>query len=349
MSLWSPLRELHYDERDDDLVRYLESSVDAVVASALGALCDALREGDELRQELSEDDTDLLLVFARRRTLHALREGSASAVDQALDAYSLISREEDVPWESWFKAALVIGRERGLDVATAQRRFAQGALEALGQRADVAFDALARVDSLAQCHVIEVHTSYGLGLIETTVVRDQGVRSWGGITGQPVALGQFRVGYAPTTNLAQWAVTIADALETSHHLACSSIRQDQLVGATFDLVTSGSYLDSSGCLSFFADGAEGRTSFCVVVAEIPSEEHYDLHYDAEDLVTELADAANAIEEQSALALGPCVVVMSALPSFDEEPSDEVIDLSEYLEVARTALGPAPLPSPLDEI
>jgi hypothetical protein len=344
MSLWSLLSELHYDERDDDLVRFRPSAVDETVARVVRTVREVRSESPQDEghdnEPPSDDDADLLVVFARRRTLQARREGSSHHVSEALEAYSLLTREEDVPWESWFKAALFIGRELGLDLDVAHRRFVEEAPELLGQRADVAFDALARIETLAQCHVIEVTTTYGPGLLETTVVRDQGVKSWGGITGQPVALGQFLVDFAPTTNLAQLAATLADALEATQRVTCSSIRQDQLIGATFDLVTSGSYLESLGCLSFFADGVDGEPFFSAVVAEVPSEEHYDVHYPAQDLAAELADAADAIEEQSALALGPCVVVLSALPSFEDSPDDDVIDLGAFLDVARAALDPA---------
>jgi hypothetical protein len=112
-----------------------------------------------------------------------------------------------------------------------------------------------------------------------------------------------------------------------------------LVGTTFDLVTSGSYLDSVGCLSFFADGVPGQPTFSLVVAEVASEEYYDVQYDADGLAKELAEAADAIEEQSALAVGPCVVVLSALPNFDEMPGDEPIDLNSFLDIVRGATSP----------
>jgi hypothetical protein len=340
MSLLSPFAGLRYDDHDDDLVRFRDNPIDDRLSVTGRSLFDALEERrDEVRSTLDDEEHDLLLLFARRRVVSARRSGSLRAITDALDAYALLPHENSVPWESWFKATLFIGRDAGLDLDDAHQRFVDGASEPTAQRADVAFDALARIDSLAQCHVIEVNTTYGPGLIETTVVRDQNQRSWGGLTGQPVTLGQYQVEYAPTTNLAQLTVSIADALDASGLVTCTSIRQDQLVGATFDLVTSGSYLESLGCLSFFADGVDDQPTFAVVVAEVGSEEHFDVHYDALDLAEELAVAADDIEDQSALAHGPCVIVLSALPSFDETASDDVIDLARFLEVTRTALSP----------
>jgi len=340
MSLLSPFAGLRYDDHDDDLVRFRESSIDEKFSATVRSLFDALDDRrEEVRSELDDEECDLLLLFARRRAVSARRGGSLRSISDALDAYALLPEENTVPWESWFKATLFIGRDLGLDLDDAHQRFVGGAAEQTAQRADVAFDALARIESLVQCHVIEVDTSYGVGLIETTMVRDQNSRSWGGLTGQPVTLGQYQVEFAPTTNLAQTTVTIADALDASGLVTCTSIRQDQLVGATFNLVTSGSYLESLGCLGFFADGVDDQPTFAVVVAEVGSEDHFDVHYDALDLAQELADAADEIEDQSALAQGPCVIVLSVLPSFDETASDDAIDLANFLELTRTALSP----------
>ncbi len=329
----SPFAGLTYDPRADDLVRYRELPVDDDMSNVVRSIVDAPDpRREEVRRDLSEHDRDTLAVFAQRRALHAWRERSAASAMSALDAYAMMPLEYDVAWESWFKATLFVGREVGLDLDEAEERFLRRATPASASRARVAFDAMARVDRLDQCHVLAVDTTYGPGFLESTVVRDQGVASWGGITGQPVTLGQFQVPYAPTTNLAQLAVALADALEASGHVRCSSIRQDQLVATTFDLVTPGSYVDSLGCLQFVADATQGTSSFSVHVAEVASEEHDGVTFEAADLSAELAEAADDIEGQSAVAVGPCVVVLCALPSFDdqfEEALDE--DFEEEVE------------------
>ena len=107
----------------------------------------------------------------------------------------------------------------------------------------------------------------------------------------------------------------------------------------FDLVTSGSYVDSLGCLSFFADALESGPHFAVTVAEVASEDYDEVYYDADDLALELAEAADSIEEQSALSVGPCVVVLSALPDFSDDASPEPVDLSDFLDVVRRASTP----------
>src|ERR1019366_5346876 len=198
MTLLSPFAGLAYDARDDDLVRFRENPVDDNLSNTVRSIFDSLDERREgVRQGLDEDDRDLLMVFAKRRALSAQRTTSLRAVSDALDTYALLPREYDVPWESWFKATLFIGRDLGLDLNDALQRFVDGAPGESARRAHVAFDAMTRIDALSQCHVIEVSTSYGPGLFETMVVRDQGLKSWGGITGQPVSLGQIQVEYEP--------------------------------------------------------------------------------------------------------------------------------------------------------
>ena len=338
MSL-SPFAGLTYDARDEDLVRYRSHSTDDTLSLSVRSIFDSLdeRRGD-VRRAMTEQDDELVVLFARRRALSARRESSLRCVSDALDAYALLSREDDVPWESWFKATLFIGRDLGLDLEEARQRFASGATPGLARRADVAFDALARISEISQCHVVEVSTTYGTGLFETTVVRDPGVKSWGGITGIPVSLGQYAVRYAPRTNLAQLCVDVADALDATGLVITSPLHQDQLVAATFDLVESGSYLDSLGCLGFYADGLEGEPTFSVVVGEVASEEYDDVRYEAHALAHELGEAADAIIEQSAFSTGPCVVVASALPDFDEGASEEPVDLSGFCEVMRAAVA-----------
>ena len=340
MSALSPFAGLLYESRDDDLVRFLNNPIDDSLSNTVRSIFDSLdNHREDVRIALGETDDDTLLVFARRRLVSARHTGSTRAINDALDAYALLARESDVPWESWFKATLFVGRQLGLDLKLLHDRFTEGASARSAQRASVAFDAMTRIEELSQCHVIEVSTTYGVGLVETTVVRDQSGQSWGGITGSPVSLGQYQVGYAPSTNLAQFAVKIADALDASQRVRCSSIRQDQLIATMFDLVTSGSYVDSLGCLSFFADALESGPHFAVTVAEVASEDYDEVYYDADDLALELAEAADSIEEQSALSVGPCVVVLSALPDFSDDASPEPVDLSDFLDVVRRASTP----------
>ena len=336
MSTLSPFVGLVYQTRDDDLVRFVESPLDEILSNIVRSIADSTTEHRQrLRDELTEVDYDLLLLFAQRRLVTSLRSKMRRGASDALDAYSLLGASV-VPWETWMKASLWIARDLGGDLDALQRRFHDTAEEGTWTRGDIAFDALTRIERLSDCHLIEVSTSYGRGLVQKTVVRDATDHTWGGITAIGVSFGEFQVDYCPATNLAQLATCFADALEEVPGVECSSIRQDQLVAAMFDLVTSGSYVDSLGCLSFFVDVEPAGPHFSLTLGEVASEHYDDSDFPATDLARELAEAADAVPDQYAMALGSCVVVLSALPDFSDDVPEEAIDLTHFIENLREA-------------
>ena len=336
MSPLSPFVGLVYQTGDDDLVRFVESPLDKTLSNMVRSIADSTTEHRQgLREDFTDIDNDLLLLFAQRRLVTSLRSRMPRGANDALDAFSLLEQNV-VPWETWMKASLWIARDLGGDLDSLQQRFHDTAEEGTWKRGDIAFDALTRIERLSACHLIEVHTSYGRGLVQKTVVRDAADHTWGGITAIGVSLGEFQVDYGPTTNLAQLAVCFADALEEVSGVVCSSIRQDQLVAAMFDLVTAGSYVDSLGCLSFFVDVEPAGPHFSLTLGEVAGEHYDDTDYPAPDLARELADAADAVPDQYALAMGPCVVVLSALPDFSDDVPEEAVDLTHFIEILRQA-------------
>ena len=62
--------------------------------------------------------------------------------------------------------------------------------------------------SLSQCHLREVETTYGLGIIELPLPHDLP-----GYWSRPPMIGRDDAVYAPTINLAQLAIKAADALD----------------------------------------------------------------------------------------------------------------------------------------
>ena len=336
MSPLSPFFGLVYKTGDDDLARFVESPLDERMSNIVRSIADSTTEHRQgLREELTEIDNDLLLLFAQRRLVTSLRSRMPRGASDALDAYSLLGQNV-VPWETWMKASLWIARDLGGDLDSLQQRFHDTAEENTWKRGEIAFDALTRIEDLSDCHLIEVNTSYGRGLVQKTVVRDAADHTWGGITAIGVSLGEFQVDYCPATNIAQLAVCFADALEETSGVDCSSIRQDQLVAAMFDLVTAGSYVDSLGCLSFFVNVEPAGPHFSLTVGEVAAEHYGDTDFPATDLARELADAADAVPDQNALALGPCVVVLSALPDFSDDAAEAAVDLTDFIEILRQA-------------
>jgi hypothetical protein len=309
-----------YDLLAGELIRYRADANDDVVAGVVrsviaeGALgCDAFRQG------LGDDPAETLRLFAMRRTLLGRRQSSLGPLYEALDAFALLSSPDDVPWDSWVKAALFIARSIGGDIDLLERRF-EDLAEPLVERGHVAFEAMNRVDSLDQCHLVEVTTDHGIGVIETMVFRSKSTIAFFGAPRQADHVIEF----APATNVAQLAVSLADALDTSGAVVTGPIGQDQLAASSFAQTTSGSYLPVAGCLSFVAENIVG--SFTVLVAELFDDT------DADDLV----EGANDTNEQFAASDGRRLIVLSPQPSFNDD-YDVEIDVHDYTDFVQTAL------------
>ena len=309
-----------YDLLAGEFIRFRPDTNDDVVAGVVrsvvaeGALgCEAFRRG------LVDDDTETLRLFAMRRTLLGRRQSSLGPIYEALDAFALLPTPDDVPWDSWVKAALFVARSIGGDLELVERRF-EDLAERLVERGHVAFEAMNRVESLDQCHLIEVTTDHGVGVVETMVFRSKSTIAFLGAPRQADHVVEF----APTTNLAQLAVSLADALDASGTLVTGPIGQDQLAASSFGQTASGSYLPVAGCLSFVSENAVG--SFTVFVAELAEDTDAD----------ELAEGANDTDEQYGATDGLRLIVLSPQPSFDDD-YDVMIDVHDYEDFVQTAL------------
>jgi hypothetical protein len=310
-----------------EFVRFGVDTNDDVVAGVVRAVVAEGGEGcDIFRHGLGEEETETLRLFAMRRTLHGRRQSSLGLIYEAIDGFALLPRLDDVPWDSWLKAALFEARSLGADFAMIARRFADMASATAVARLGVAAEAMNRIDDLSQCRIAEVSTSHGIGFVETLIFRDTAARGLlGGLYGAP-RMTDHQVEYGPKTNLAQLTVNLADALDASGTVVTNPISQDQLAATSFSLTTSGSYLPTAGCLSFTADGADSGPSFTAFVAELPD--------DAD--VAALAEAAADTNDQAAFYEGRRLIMLSPQPSFDEN-MDVVIDFREYTDLARSAL------------
>ncbi len=315
-----------YGSNAGDFVRFRADPNDDVVGSIVRSVATSGWDScHEFRRSLDEEVAETLRLYALRRIVQGRRQASLSALYEAMDTFALLPRVDDVPWESWFKGDLFVARSLGGDVDSFADRFADVADEHAVSRSDVAIESMSRVDSLDQCHLVEVVTSYGTGFVETLVFRDTSAAGFFGT----LRLRDNLVGFAPTTNLAQLAASIADELDATHRVITGPIGQDQLAGTLFSLVVPGGYLPCAGCLSFVADGVEGAPSLTAFVAELLDESG----------VVSLADSANDAPDQAAFYDGQRLVVLTAQPSFDEGDDNEVEpDLHVFEGPVRASFG-----------
>ena len=92
----------------------------------------------------------------------------------------------------------LVARSMGGDLELIERRFNDLA-GPLVDRGQVAFEAMNRVETLAQCHLVEVTTDHGVGVVETLVFRGKPTISFLGAPRQA----DRQIEFEPTTNLAQ--------------------------------------------------------------------------------------------------------------------------------------------------
>ncbi len=328
------LEENLYASPAADFVRFRDDERDTVIGSLVRdvSLAGADAAAD-LRMTLGAREAGTLGLFAMRRTLVARRLASTSAAGDALAAFALEPTMATVPWDSWLKAALFVVRSVGGDVDAVAGRFADLADGRAVQRFAVAVDALERVTSLTQCHLVEVSTSHGTGFVETLVFRDAAPPGW---LGTAPRLGDRYVGYGPTTNLAQVAAALADALDDTGDVVTGPLGPDQLAAGPFGLALPGSYVPTTGCLSFVAETTRDGGSYSVFVAELPAEA------DVEELVDVDLD-----DDQVVVAHDRRVVLAMAQPSFEDD--GPTVDLGPVTSLARSALAAtAPLWRPVGE-
>jgi hypothetical protein len=323
-SLRVQLRAHPYDISAGEFVRVRTDANDDVVAGIIRAV---VAEGDQgadlFRHGLSEVENDALRMFVMRRTLQGHRQSSLGLLYEAIDGCALMSSPLDVPWDTWLRAAFYFAQNLGGDLNAIGRRFGDVADADVAARCDVALEAMNRVSSLSQCRLVEVRTTYGVGLVELLVFRDH---SHTGFSRAP-KLGSNEIAYEPQTNLAQLASSLADALDATGTVVCGPIAQDQLAASSFAMQVSGSYLPSSGCLSFIVDGRTPGSSYTVLVVELTDETNGD----------DLVEAANNTDDQCALFDAPRLVLLSPQPNFDDDV-EVTINFHDVEALARTVLA-----------
>ena len=330
----SPLAELTYEGLSNDLVRYRDDELDATIATIVAEAIN----GDDLdgfRCSLDDGDRDLLTTFARRRIVSSLRTLSHDALAQAYDAYAVLTQLSEGELNAWFKGGLLVARACAMETDILRDRFVAVATRPSAEMASVVFASADRLDHFAQCYLVETDTRYGKGLLNTAVDRDQpSDQGIGALTGAIPDLNPFRSGYDTAGRVASLAAALADAFDAQDDHASEALRHDRLVASSFDIVTSGSFLETRACVSFFVTGPDGL-DFSVVVAEI--DPTVTLHS-----AMDLAAMADELVDQAAAAHDTVVVLLSVVPNFDDlfrdEVADEVADEDDSDEVNDDPVG-----------
>lgn len=293
----------------DDLVRFRPDRRDERVADLVDAaqLYDAGARA-RLRTLLSRDAHDTLRRFAQRRVLSGRRTANQKHFRQALSAWSLLPTVGDVPWTTWFLAALLLG-DFALD-STLVTLF-EGSSTPGGTRCQTLQRSLMKGGSLSQCHLVEVTTSYGVGMIELPLPRDVPATGWLDVP----LIDRDDALYTPTMNLAQLAVDVANAFDHMTAVHTTSIQ--------FSLLSTGTspFVRTLGCLHFCAES--GDSTWDVFVAQLESEA------DVQRLESNLSR-----DEGVAVGHGSTVVLIMAQPNFSDADTIAPFDTTLFATVAR---------------
>lgn len=227
----SPIGELRYTGRALDLVRYQVDPVDGRLRSfvertrALGG-----EELQALRDRLSSHDIYTLLTFARRQTVCALREGDLDAARTATDALTLATRDRVDYRDLSVDFTLFAVRELGGDLTTT----IDGAVERCEPGTARVFEARrepARTMTLADCALVEVRSTHGIGFMD----------AW------------YSTARAPTTRLAEAVVALADLIEADGDYLIGSMQVSTLPDVWFGRQPGGDTIVTRGSAGLSAD------------------------------------------------------------------------------------------------
>lgn len=274
---------LEIGSRDFDFVRLEENDLDTHARELFDEL-DSLDEDavSQWRRELDDDTAAVLDLVAKRAVVLFLRHGESDFAVRALALFCLQRRVEEVPWETWLKGLLVLTRESGLDLETLDTVVRAWAEPAFVDRFVIARDALERISTLRDVHLVVTQSIYGAGLLELTLspagsmgstqnasIRATGLAGGGGDSEGP---DESESGFGAESDLVGLSVALADAVDEAGLYQTSEIRHDQVPATLFELDFAEPFLPAVGVLSFSAlDENEGEI-YTVFVAELYADE-----------------------------------------------------------------------------
>lgn len=295
---------------DGEFVRFMPDVGDDRVADIVQST-ELFEEASrrELRTLITDDAKWRLLRLGSRRVVLGERTSNVSYFHQALSAFSLLPTVDDIPWRTWFVGAVLLGAyANDPDIVS----LFEGPFTAGGERCASIQKSLKNGGSLAHCHLARVDTSYGVGMIELPTPEDLAGRSWTNPIQHDDAL------YAPTINLAQIAVDVADAFDTMHDTRTSCLDFVQLADGATGMVRN------RGCLHFTSMMPDKTLD--VSVAEMMT-------------VAEASDfrASFNSDEAHVVTAGAVVVLFMEQPSFDDDVLSPPLDRSMLNDLALRAI------------
>ncbi len=282
MSARDELADLELTSRDADFVRLEYSQIDQWVDELLEELDEASRdEVENFRRGLDADGAAVLDLAARRMVVRYLRESDLALARRSLIVFSLLPTPAFVPWETWLKGLLYLVREDQGGVEDVTEDLAAWAEESWMDRFAIALDALERIRSLGEVHLVITECHHGLGLLELALspagsmasTQISSIQSTGLAGGaQSDAPDEEESGFGAESDLVGLCVALAEGIDEREVYVSSEIRHDQIPATLFELDFAEPFLPAVGVLSFAVVDESGDEIYTVYVGELFADE-----------------------------------------------------------------------------
>jgi hypothetical protein len=200
----SALAAVKYSPRAGDLVRFSDEDADKIVAEFVSRTSHSEPTRKTVREQLTGDENYLLLLFARRRAVAAVRREALELAYDAIDALTLVETPRIDFRDLSVDFPLFVVRELGGDLESVIDAAVDSSEPGTAQ-AFAAKRERARFLTLRDCALVRVSSSYGIGFMD----------DWTGAASPPITL-------------AELAVSLADAIEAEGTYTDASMHVSRL-------------------------------------------------------------------------------------------------------------------------
>jgi hypothetical protein len=321
---------VEYGPTAHDLLRYREDDNDAAVKSALTALAELDEPGREDVFKENDVAVDVLLTYAERISLRALRENS---VDVALDgvfARLLVPRDDELEWLRDLRYSTYVASTCG---ATSEMitQIAGSLDDGLSQALADAIDSLTRISDVQDTGRLIVTSAHGTGVLVLTLPNPD-------IPGSLIPRGIAPVlskgpdnSFDPASGVAAIAADVADALESDADVVVHDIVISRVPSSVSSLANYDGPIVSPACLVMnVLDLATGSDRAEIYVADLEDDEY------AGEFAQAIADIDPDEIPCAAASVGQFVVLTVAMPDFDDDL--EPMDVAALTAAAARAVG-----------
>jgi hypothetical protein len=306
-----------YGPRAGDLVRFTPDAADEIIGRFIDDTKTLdTRSLDELRARLTADDMYMLIRFARRAAAESLRERSRPRAVQGAQALTLVDRDRIDFRDLSADFPLYACRQSGEPIDPLVERLVERSTQST---ASVFKAALKRIPTvtLADCALLEVNTSYGLGFMERWLGSDD------------------LVDLVQEAELGTRAVRLADRIDADGSYLTTDFAVTGLPGVWFSQERTTHSLPTTACVNVRCAAALTKPyshALLVFIAQSRTTT------EAEQLAARANDAATPTRPRVAVTTGPrlCLIIGGSFTT-GEKAHETSVTLNRFADLALTLL------------